>query len=90
MSEWMTVVFENPSEEVWEAQRFLNKKGVYFDTGSGFHEDRIWRDWELDFSLEGMTTEEVIAYLDSIDIEYKKTKVRQAGYYSDGTKMEGY
>ena len=46
-------------DRAFEAQAALSELGVGFDTGTGFG----WRDWELDWSLHGMTAEQVIEWV---------------------------
>ncbi len=46
-------------QEAYKAEDELTELGVDFDTGAGFG----MRDWELDWSLDGMTPEQVRDWL---------------------------
>jgi hypothetical protein len=75
---WFTVQIpdnDNNKETMWEAQDKLRSLGVYFDTGYAFTEEP-YRDWEIDWSLEGGTPEQVINVLKEFKIDYRMVNVR--------------
>ena len=85
---WMTVTFPENTEEVWNIQMELSKKGITFDTGTSIPSGG--RDWELDWSLEGATTKEVLEYLNDKGVDYTMSNIREVGYYPDGSRMENW
>jgi hypothetical protein len=78
---WLTVIFPDYTEQVANLQALFRQQGVYFDTAFGPE----GREWNLDFSLEGATTRQVLRVLNRRGLKYKISDVREQGFYSDGT-----
>lgn len=77
---WLTVIFPDYTEQVANLQALFRQQGVYFDTAFGPE----GREWNLDFSLEGATTRQVLRVLNRRGLKYKISDVREQGFYSDG------
>jgi hypothetical protein len=48
-----------PLETMFAIEKSLSEKNISFDTGCGFGN----RDWELDWSLRGITPEKLLEYM---------------------------
>jgi len=65
-----TDLADDPLEQLMDD---LSDRGIYFDTGGG---DEGF-DWELDWSLEGATPEQILAILDERSIPYSIRNIRE-------------
>lgn len=80
---WFRIVIIDNEEDMLDRlhniQQKLRDSGCYFDTGYGFpHNGNLgYRDWEMDWSLEGGTSEEIIDILNEQGIEYSIENLRE-------------